>query len=453
MREPGASPGRSRRCEGSCSPTETPLAPREPGRRWEREPRVRRPAASSIPNPSRKEDSWHDVRSFSWPFSVSLSCSPLRLSARPSRCASKERPRRSSARCPSRSTPRTRSRRSTSPARSASSTTGSRNRRSALRQPDRQVPRRRLGRVGVQGQRRLAAGRRRPGGAEGRRLGALVLRHLRRHRRAADAVARRRRPRTATRSRRSMTPASRRPAPAPSCTSTDGGSRPPPTGRACVGKHVGLGPGLRRRRRPVERREVSLGRASAALLLVALALARAAAGRGRRRPTARRALGHARPRQRGARRQRRCRPGRRCCGRSGRRRRWRRATAVASSSRSTASREALRRHEDWFWFVNGLAGDRSATSYRLRDGDVAWWDYRDWSDDARRSRSSPARSRSRSCTGYDGKVRPAAVRYAPGLRDGAERVARGSAPTTSRRVGTPVAAAANLFELATARRT
>ena len=29
-----------------------------PGRRWEREPRVRRPAASSIPNPSWKEDSW-----------------------------------------------------------------------------------------------------------------------------------------------------------------------------------------------------------------------------------------------------------------------------------------------------------------------------------------------------------------------------------------------------------
>ena len=43
---------------------------------------------------------------------------------------------------------------------------------------------------------------------------------------------------------------------------------------------------------------------------------------------------------------------------------------------------SARRHQDWFWFVNGLAGDRSATSYRLRDGDIAWWDYRDWSSDA-----------------------------------------------------------------------
>ena len=43
---------------------------------------------------------------------------------------------------------------------------------------------------------------------------------------------------------------------------------------------------------------------------------------------------------------------------------------------------SARQHKDWFWFVNGLAGDRSAASYRLRNGDVAWWDYRDWSGDA-----------------------------------------------------------------------
>ena len=30
MRESGANPGRSRRCEGSCSPAETPLAHRKP---------------------------------------------------------------------------------------------------------------------------------------------------------------------------------------------------------------------------------------------------------------------------------------------------------------------------------------------------------------------------------------------------------------------------------------
>jgi len=35
---------------------------------------------------------------------------------------------------------------------------------------------------------------------------------------------------------------------------------------------------------------------------------------------------------------------------------------------------------DWFWFVNGLEGDRSAAEYRLHDGDVEWWDYRSWAN-------------------------------------------------------------------------
>jgi hypothetical protein len=33
---------------------------------------------------------------------------------------------------------------------------------------------------------------------------------------------------------------------------------------------------------------------------------------------------------------------------------------------------------DWFYFVNGVEADRSAAAYRLRDGDLEWWDYRDW---------------------------------------------------------------------------
>jgi hypothetical protein len=33
---------------------------------------------------------------------------------------------------------------------------------------------------------------------------------------------------------------------------------------------------------------------------------------------------------------------------------------------------------DWFWYVNGLEGDRSAGEYRLHAGDVEWWDYRSW---------------------------------------------------------------------------
>src|SRR4051794_33582452 len=28
---------------------------------------------------------------------------------------------------------------------------------------------------------------------------------------------------------------------------------------------------------------------------------------------------------------------------------------------------------DWFYFVNGYEGDRSAAEYRLHDGDLEWW--------------------------------------------------------------------------------
>jgi uncharacterized protein DUF4430 len=34
----------------------------------------------------------------------------------------------------------------------------------------------------------------------------------------------------------------------------------------------------------------------------------------------------------------------------------------------------------WFYYVNGYLADRSAADYRLRPGDVAWWDYRAWRD-------------------------------------------------------------------------
>jgi hypothetical protein len=35
---------------------------------------------------------------------------------------------------------------------------------------------------------------------------------------------------------------------------------------------------------------------------------------------------------------------------------------------------------DWFYFLNGLEGDRSAAEVRLRDGDVEWWDLRSWAN-------------------------------------------------------------------------
>jgi Domain of unknown function (DUF4430) len=36
------------------------------------------------------------------------------------------------------------------------------------------------------------------------------------------------------------------------------------------------------------------------------------------------------------------------------------------------------RQRDWFWYVNGIEGDRSAAEYKLRPGDIEWWDYRSW---------------------------------------------------------------------------
>jgi len=41
------------------------------------------------------------------------------------------------------------------------------------------------------------------------------------------------------------------------------------------------------------------------------------------------------------------------------------------------------RQRDWFYFVNGIEGDRSAAEVRLGDGDVEWWDYRSWREQMR----------------------------------------------------------------------
>jgi Domain of unknown function (DUF4430) len=41
---------------------------------------------------------------------------------------------------------------------------------------------------------------------------------------------------------------------------------------------------------------------------------------------------------------------------------------------------SLAHRRDWFWYVNGLEGPTSAAEYRLRPGDVVWWDYRSWAE-------------------------------------------------------------------------
>jgi hypothetical protein len=63
---------------------------------------------------------------------------------------------------------------------------------------------------------------------------------------------------------------------------------------------------------------------------------------------------------------------------------------------------------DWFWFLNGYEGDRSAAEYRLHAGDVEWWDYRSW----RAAMSVPVvvgAFPEPFVHGYGGKRRPALV--------------------------------------------
>jgi Domain of unknown function (DUF4430) len=66
---------------------------------------------------------------------------------------------------------------------------------------------------------------------------------------------------------------------------------------------------------------------------------------------------------------------------------------------------------DWFYFVNGYEADRGAAEYRVREGDVVWWDLRSW----RGRREQPVvvgAFPEPFLHGYGGKRRPAAVRYA-----------------------------------------
>ena len=71
---------------------------------------------------------------------------------------------------------------------------------------------------------------------------------------------------------------------------------------------------------------------------------------------------------------------------------------------------SLSNERDWFWFLNGYEGDRSAAAYRLRAGDVEWWDYRSW----RGAMSVPVvvgAFPEPFLHGYQGKRRPALVVY------------------------------------------
>ena len=275
-------------------------------------------------------------------------------------------------------------------------------------------------RLGLQGQRRLAAGRRRPGHARGRRRRALVLGRVR-----LDGRARRRSsssgcPAAATRSRRTTTPGASRAA-AGATLRVDGRRvRTDARGRGCVGRHAGL----------VRATLAGAVRSNAVPLM---------------RSPARRAPRSPRPRARGLRR-------RRDGAATARRRSGSRATAGAEllvDARSPPARrvlralrsrgrrrDALRRplrpvdrrrrgrastaQRDWFWFVNGIEGDRSAAEYRAAAGDVAWWDYRAWAR-AERAPVVVGAFPEPFLHGWNGEARPAAVRTRRASRREARR--------------------------------
>lgn len=105
------------------------------------------------------------------------------------------------------------------------------------------------------------------------------------------------------------------------------------------------------------------------------------------------------------------------------------------------------RQRDWFWLVNGYVGATSAAEYRLRDGDVAWWDYRSWRGDAETLDVVAGAFPEPFLHGFGGKTRAAAVRYPRGMHADARRVARAIGATDVAVLGTPVPAAENVLEL------
>ena len=106
---------------------------------------------------------------------------------------------------------------------------------------------------------------------------------------------------------------------------------------------------------------------------------------------------------------------------------------------------SLDAQRDWFWFVNGYEGDRSAASYRLRDGDVAWLDYRGWEREGE-ARVVVGAFPEPFVHGYAGRTRAAVVRF-EGSRARATRLARRIGAESIEPLGTPVPDGANVLEL------
>ena len=107
---------------------------------------------------------------------------------------------------------------------------------------------------------------------------------------------------------------------------------------------------------------------------------------------------------------------------------------------------SLEGQRDWFWFVNGYEGDRSAAEYRLRDGDVAWWDFRGWRQEGE-ARVVVGAFPEPFVHGYAGRTRPAAVRYAPGLAGRARELGQQLGAASVEPAGAAVPDGANVLEV------
>ncbi len=107
---------------------------------------------------------------------------------------------------------------------------------------------------------------------------------------------------------------------------------------------------------------------------------------------------------------------------------------------------SLENQRDWFWFVNGYEGDRSAASYRLRDGDIAWLDYRGWKREGE-ARVVVGSFPEPFVHGFAGRRRSGVVRFEPGFEERARELARQTLAESVEPLGTPVPEGANVLEV------
>jgi hypothetical protein len=107
---------------------------------------------------------------------------------------------------------------------------------------------------------------------------------------------------------------------------------------------------------------------------------------------------------------------------------------------------SLEGQRDWFWFLNGYEADRSAAEYRLRDGDVAWWDFRAWEREGE-ARVVVGAFPEPFLHGFAGERRPAAVRYEASEEERAKRLADDIGAEDVAPLGTPVPEGANVLEV------